>query len=297
MINLIEYLIAGVSLGVVYALIALGFVVIFKATGVLNFAHGSLLFIGAYIVGRYHEALSFVGAVVVACAVVGLLAYLINRFLCQRVGGPEAAVALAIMTIGVDIVLMTEMTRRLGSLTLSMGDPWGNRVLDVGGIYVPVTRLAALVVAGVILGLFFLALQRTGWGLAMRASAADAHTATLMGIRPRRVASSAWILAGVFAALAGVFLAVYPTPGLTVEIGSQALVAFPAAVLGGMDSTAGALVGGVSIGVAMALAQGYASHLAFLGQGFYQVVPYLVLLVVLLWRPNGLFGSKELHRV
>lgn len=297
MINLIEYLISGVSLGVVYALIALGFVVIFKATGVLNFAHGSLLFIGAYIVGRYHDQLTFLGAVAVACAVVGLLAYLINRFLCQRVGGPEAAVPLAIMTIGVDIVLMTEMTRRLGSLTLGMGDPWGNRVLDLGGIYVPVTRLAALVVAGTILGLFFLALQRTGWGLAMRASAADAHTATLMGVRPRRVASSAWILAGVLAALAGVFLAVYPTPGLTVEIGSQALVAFPAAVLGGMDSTAGALVGGVSIGVAMALAQGYASHLGFLGQGFYQVVPYLVLLVVLLWRPNGLFGSKELHRV
>lgn len=292
-----EYLIAGASLGVVYALIALGFVVIFKATGALNFAHGSLLFIGAYTVGTLHDDIGFVPAVAVAGLMVGVVAFAIERWMCRRLSGPEAHVPLAIMTIGIDIVLVTEMTRRLGTRILGMGDPWGNHVMQVGGLHVPQSRLAALVAAGIILTIFFFALQRTNWGLAMRASAADPHTAALMGIRPHRVASSAWVLAGLFAVVAAIFLTTYPTPGLTVDIGAQALAAFPAAVLGGMDSPFGALVGGVSIGVATMMVQGYAGDVAWLGQGFYQLVPYLILLMVLLWRPNGLFGSKELRRV
>jgi branched-chain amino acid transport system permease protein len=118
-----------------------------------------------------------------------------------------------------------------------------------------------------------------------------------MGIRLGRVSAVAWVVGGVLAAVAGLFLVGSPTPGVTPAVGAVALRAFPAAILGGLDSTGGALVGGLLIGVAESLATGYQDQLAFLGRGFGAVVPYIVMIIVLLVRPSGLFGTRELTRV
>jgi branched-chain amino acid transport system permease protein len=152
-------------------------------------------------------------------------------------------------------------------------------------------------VAGVLIVAFFVAFKYSSWGVAMRASAEDGEAAALMGIRQGRVSALAWIVAGVLAAVAALFLVGAPTPGVSAAAYTVALRAFPAAILGGLDSTGGALVGGLLIGITEAMAAGYQEQLSFLGRGFGEVAPYVVMIVVLLVRPSGLFGTKELTRV
>jgi branched-chain amino acid transport system permease protein len=118
-----------------------------------------------------------------------------------------------------------------------------------------------------------------------------------MGIRLTRVSAGAWAVGGALAAIGGAFFVSFPASGVSNVTGLLALSAIPVAVLGGLDSTAGAVVGGLLIGVAQTMASGYQDEIAFLGRGLSNVVPYIVLFVILLWRPSGLFGTRELTRV
>jgi branched-chain amino acid transport system permease protein len=292
----IELLISGVSLGFVYALIALGFVVIFKATRVVNFAHGSILLLGAYVVARTQDSLGFVPAVLVGIASAAVVALVVEVVILRRARFASTD-TLTIITIGVDILLATELTRRIGSKVLSIGDPWRDHVVHVGSFSVPSARVAAAVVAVIVLGAFLAALKWTDWGIAVRSAAEDGEAAALMGIRLGRVAAGAWAVAGALAALGGVFFTTFPTPGVDASVGLTALTAFPAAILGGLDSIAGAVVGGLIIGVVATMTAGYQDELAFLGRGLGNVAPYVVMVIVLLWRPSGLFGTRELTRV
>jgi branched-chain amino acid transport system permease protein len=147
---------------------------------------------------------------------------------------------------------------------------------------VPQTRVAAAVVAVVLMGLFWVAFTRSSWGVAMRSAASDPEAAALMGIRLGRVAAGAWALAGALAAIGGAFFTSFPAPGVDNATGLLALTAIPAAVLGGLATT---------------FAAGYQDEISFLGRGLSQVVPYIALLLVLLWRPSGLFGTREIRRV
>ncbi|ROO90406.1 amino acid/amide ABC transporter membrane protein 1 (HAAT family) [Actinocorallia herbida] len=295
MTRLIELLINGLSLGSVYALIALGFVVIFRATEVVNFAHASLLLLGGYVTAVLHEDLGFVGALVVGVLAAAAAGALIELVLLRRAKARRDVVAIA--TIGIDIVLMAELSRRLGTSVMSLGDPWQDRVVVLGGVTIAQTRIAALVVAAVLIGLFLLAFKYTPWGVSMRAVAEDAETSALMGIRLGRISMSAWAVAGALAAVAAVFITAFPTPGLDRTSSLAALKAFPAAILGGLDSVTGALVGGLLIGVTEALVGGYQNDLTFLGRGLGDVAPYVVMIAILLVRPSGLFGTREVSRV
>ncbi len=214
----------------------------------------------------------------------------------RRYRGSDHSV-LAIVTIGVDILLITELTRRMGTDVLALGDPWGNEVVHIGGITLAQTRIAAFLAAGLLITVFLLAFRYTSWGVSMRAAAENPQTAALMGIKLGRVSLAAWAVAGALAAVAALFLTVFPTPGLERATSLAALKAFPAAILGGLDSTTGALAGGLIVGVTEALATGYQSDLSFLGRGIGDLAPYLVMVAVLLIRPAGLFGTKELARV
>jgi len=296
MTKFVELMIQGVSLGFIYALIALGFVVIFKATEVVNFAHGSLVLLGGYVVGVSHQRFGFWLALLFGIAATAIGALLIEVVLIRRLRG-RGANSLAILTIGVDIILLTELTRRIGSQVLSTGDPWGSKLITVAGFTVPQSRIAAIVVALVLMGLFFAAYKFSSWGVATRATAEDSEAAALMGIRLGRVSMLSWVIAGVLAATAAIFLVAFPTPGLTNTTGLVAFRAFPAAILGGLDSTGGALAGGIVVGLAETLTSGYEDKMPFLGGGFGSIMPYIVMILVLLWRPSGLFGTKEIARV
>ncbi|KAF4410251.1 branched-chain amino acid ABC transporter permease, partial [Streptomyces lycii] len=280
-----EIVLNGLALGSVYALVALGFVIIFKASGVMNFGHGSLLLLGGYLTAVLHEPLGFAAALAVAVTATAATAAAIERVLLRRTD-PHAAHTLTIITIGVDIVLMTDLARRIGGDLLGLGDPWGDATLHLGPVTVAQSRIASVVVAVVVIGAVFAVFRFTPWGLSLRAAAEDREAAALMGIRLERIRMLAWCLAGALAALAAVFLAAFPAPGLERTTGQIALKAFPAAVLGGMTSPAGALVGALVIGVTEAVCAGYQTQLSALGPGFGQVAPYAVMVLVLMVRPN-----------
>jgi branched-chain amino acid transport system permease protein len=293
-----ELLVSGLSLGCIYALIAMGFVIVFKATNVVNFAHASVLMLGAYLVAKWHGSLGFFGAVLAAAAACAVVAALIDvvlvRPLRRRRGGIDA---LAILTIGVNIVLATVLTRQVGTDILPTGAPWGSDTATFLGITVPQTRIAAAIVAIALMGAFYAAFKYSDWGVAMRSTAADPETAALMGIRLSRVAAGAWAVSGFLAAIAGAFFTSFPASGVSTTTYLLALTAIPAAVLGGLDSITGAVVGGLVIGVSITFTAGYQDELSFLGRGLSDVIPYVVLLLVLLWRPSGLFGTREISRV
>jgi branched-chain amino acid transport system permease protein len=294
----LQLFVSGVSLGSIYALIALGFVIIFKATEVVNFAGGALVVVGTYFTARFHNDnhlnfwLAALGGVMVAVAV----AVFVERVLVRPLRG-RSVISIAVLTIGVDIILRTEINRRIGVNIAFTGDPWGSNVLRIGDITIAQTRVAAMIASLALIVVFFVWFKRSDMGVAMRAAAEDVGAAELMGIRPGRVSLVAWAIAGALAAVAGVFLVGAPSAGLDQLTAFTALRAFPAAILGGLDSTGGAVVGGIVIGLSEVLTQGYQSNLTFLGRGFHETMPYVVMIIVLLVRPTGLFGTRAVSRV
>jgi branched-chain amino acid transport system permease protein len=295
-IQFLSLVLNGISLGAMYALIALGFVIIFKATEVVSFTQGSVLLLGAYAVVRFSALWGFWLGALAGVALTAVVALIIERLIINPLRGAPL-ISLAIVTIGVDIILLTDLTRRIGSDILNVPHPWASKVFRIGQVGISLNRALAIVVAVVLIGLFFLAFKYSPWGVAMRAAAEDGEAAALMGIPLGRVSMTTWIVAGALTAVAAIFLVGSPTPGVTPAVYTVALSAFPAAILGGLDSTGGALVGGVLIGLSESLAAGYQSNLLFLGRGFSAVVPYIVMIVILLVRPSGLFGTRELTRV
>ncbi len=296
MTQFLSLLFNGISLGALYALIALGFVIIFKSSEVVSFTHGSLLLLGAYSIARLSDTIGFLPAVIFGLAITAAAALIVERLIINRLRGAPV-ISLAIVTIGVDIIILTELTRRLGSDILNVPHPWGGESFRIGDVGISQNRLVATIVAGILIAAFFVAFKYSSWGVAMRASAEDGETAALMGIRQGRVSAVSWVVAGVLAGVAALFLVGAPTPGVSPSAYAVALRAFPAAILGGLDSTGGALVGGLLIGLAESFAAGYQEQILFLGRGFGEVVPYVVMIAVLLVRPSGLFGTKELTRV
>lgn len=286
----------GLSIGAVYALIALGIVIIYKASGVVTFMHGSLVLLGAFVTARLNADTSFWVAAAggVACTVV--LALVVEWQVIRRLEG-KPVMSLAIATIGADLLLLTVLVEEIGPDVLNVRHPWGGGTISIVGTGVSDNRVIALVVALALAGLFFAVFRYTSWGIAMRAASEDGETASMMGIRLGGVSAVTWGAAGGLAAVAGIFLVGSPTPGVTPSLAVLALSAFPAAILGGLDSVSGALVGGLVIGVAESLAVGYDEQLSFLGRGFGDLVPFVVMIAVLLVRPSGLFGTKELARV
>lgn len=291
----VQQLVLGVSLGAIYALIALGFTTIFQGTRVFNLAQGTVMLLGVLVAARLAPDTGFWLAALAGLAV-GAVAALVIWALTLAARG-STHLTMTILTMGVQVVLISELTRRIGSDFLTTEDPWGNGVWHLAGIGVPQARIWAVVVTAVLVAAFFWALRSTPWGAAMRAASADPVTAELLGISERRVACVAWLIGGALAVVAGIFLAAAPNPGLDYTAHLVALSAIPAVVIGGLDSSEGAVVGGLLVGVVQGLVTGYSSHYAFLGADIGAVTPYILMVVVLLVKPHGLFGSREVTRV
>ncbi len=292
----LELLFLGLSLGTIYAVIALGFVVVFKATRIVNLAHGSILLFGAFLLTEIHEPLGFWLGLVVTLGATVLLALLVELLVMRPARGLDDG-ALATLTIGVDILLLTELTRRIGASVPDNGAPWASDVVTIGGIDMPLARLIGSGVVLVLLIALALAFRYTDWGISMRAAAADGPTASLMGISLNRVGLYAWGMAGLAAGLGGLFLSSYPSPGVTPTLGITALAAIPAWVIGGFDSLPGAVIGGLVVGVIYAFVTGYGDQLKFLGDDFGSTAPYVAMLLLLVVRPHGLLGRKDIVRV
>ena len=300
--------VSGLSLGTIYALLAMGFVIIFKATQVVNFAHGALATVGAFITagvavelnfpGRFldvHPLLGWSISVVTALVLSALMGMLLERvFLRPMVG--EDLFSVAIVTLGMNVILMTIVTDYIGPDPRSMADPWGDEVADLGFVIIAHTEIAQFVVA-VALVLLVAAFFRSRTGIAMRATAFDQEAARAQGIKVGAIFAIAWAIGAVLATVGGIFGSVYPRRvGVYSDTALLAFRAFPAIILGGLDSVVGAVVGGLSVGVAEALAGSYLNHPWF-GTGFSGIVPYLLMVGVLFIRPYGIFGTEEIRRV
>ncbi|WCT05750.1 branched-chain amino acid ABC transporter permease [Rhodococcus qingshengii] len=294
--RLLELLLLGISLGSIYAVIALGFVVVFKATRIVNLAHGSILLFGAYVLSQLHGPLGFWLGLLAALTATVAVALLVELLVMRPARGLDDG-ALATLTIGVDILMLTELTRRIGGSIPDNGAPWASRVVTIAGLDLPLARVIATAVVLVLLAALAFAFRYTDWGISMRAAAADGPTASLMGISLNRIGLYAWGMAGLAAGFGGLFLSSYPSAGVTATLGITALAAIPAWVIGGFDSLPGAVVGGLIVGVIYSLATGYSEHLAFLGDDFGSVAPYVAMLLLLIVRPHGLLGRKDIVRV
>lgn len=293
--RLLQLLVLGVSLGAIYGLIALSFVTIFKGTRVFNLAQGGVMLAGIYVVAQLSDPLGFWAAAAVGIAAAALLSVLMQRIVALAPRGNH--LVLTILTVGLEVILAAELSRLIGTRILTVGDPWGDQTVSIFGATIPVARVWALVACLVLIGLFFLVFNRTRFGIRMHASAADPETAALMGISQRNVAISSWAIGGALAAVAGLFLAMFPNPGLEHTAHLLAFNAIPAVIIGGLDSSEGAIFGGLIVGVSQTLVTGFSSSLGFLGEGIGDITPYLVMILFLLIRPSGLFGTKERLRV
>lgn len=295
----IQLVFAGVALGCIYALIGLGFSIIFKASEVINFAQGELLLVGAYVVsaGVFEWHLPFLLALLLGIVITVLIGLLFERFILRRMIG-QPVFTILMITIGLDTVLRTSVIVGFGSKTIPSASPFGiNSGFDAGGIHFSSGNLWTIGITILLCIALFYFFRFTRYGLAMRATALDQEAALAVGINIRRVYALAWGIAAAVATLGGVFLAIGKF-AIDPTLGNIALLAFPAIILGGIDSVSGAVVGGIVIGLAFDLTAGYESHVAgILGASIHEITPYLLMILVLLIRPYGLFGTRKVERI
>lgn len=296
MITLLEALAEGLGRGSAYALIGLGFVIIYKSSNVISFAQPGFMIAGVVLVTYLVQVpwLGFWGALVVGALLIGLLALGVERTVIRPMVG-RPVFAIAIITIGLDIVLRTVAHAYLGHNVRHVHDPWGLKRFEIGPVAVQQRHVAAVVAAAILVALLFAFFRYTRTGLAMRAAALDQEVALANGVSVGGVFALSWALAGILAAVAGVFA----VSGTSVDNNAWlvALYALPVIILGGLDSLEGAVVAGLVIGVLQAVAARYPDHLAFLGDNPSVIVPWLVMVLVLILRPYGLFGTREVERV
>ncbi|HEY8471804.1 MAG TPA: branched-chain amino acid ABC transporter permease [Natronosporangium sp.] len=286
----------GLGRGSVYALIALGFVIIYKSSKVISFAQPGFMIAGVVLVTYLVQVswLGFWGAMLLGAALTALLALGIERAVIRPMIG-RPIFAIAIITIGIDIIIRTVAHAYIGPLVRHVDDPWGRDLIQFGPIRMEQRHLAAVVTAAILVTLLFLFFRYTRMGLAMRAVAEDQEAALAQGVSVGAVFATSWALAGGLAAIAGTFAAA----GVSVDntFWPIALYALPVIILGGLDSLPGAVVAGLAIGVLRALADAYPDSLTWLGSNPSVIVPWLVMVLVLILRPYGLFGTREVERV
>ncbi len=308
----VSALVVGLGQGGVYALVAVSFVIIFRATGVLNFAQPSLLILGAFATSVFavDMGVPFWLAVLLAMAVLSAFAIGVERIAIRpMVGRPPFSAA--IVTVGLFIILLILAFRLFDSHPRTVNDPWqlnswclgGEQIVTewsvicMGGAQVPHNAVARFVIAMLVIGLLGWWLARSKIGLAMRATAFDQEVALAQGINVGRMFSISWGISGAMVALAG---ALFASNGAVIQATDAlfTLVALPAIIIGGLDSLKGAVIGGLVVGISMSLTKAFQPlHAPWLGTNFELVVPYLIMLVVLLIRPYGLYGTKEVQRV
>lgn len=296
--ELILSLVRGLGVGSTYALLAVGFVIIYRATDVVNFAQPALMILGAYYTSWYVHSigLPFPVAVVSAMITMALIAAVCERIALRPMVG-EPPFSAAMVTVGVFFVLFTVAARLIGTNVITMGDPWGLSRVEVLGFSVFQINLAQIVICMGAIAAVGIFLKRSRVGLAMRATALDQEVALAQGVNVGRMFGLSWAISGALAALAGMLIGT-SAGGVTALTALVALKALPVIILGGLDSIQGSVYAGLLIGVAESLTRTYQPGVApFLGANFDVVVPYVIMVLVLMVRPYGMFGTREVQRV
>ena len=286
----LQLTVSGLSTGMIYALAAAGFVVIYKASDVINFAQGDFLLFGTYLIffAVAQTGLPWSLGVLVTVLLAVAVALAIERLVLRPLIG-EPIISMIMVTIGLSSVLRAAVNAIWGPAPRSFESflPAGDVVL--GPVVLSAGRLLSIPIALGVLAALWLFFRHTRDGIAMRAIADDQQAALSMGISIPRVFGVAWGLAAASAAIGGIMLA--SIVGVSPNVTSIGLRVFPVVILGGLDSIRGAVIGGAIIGLLEVYTGGYVGH------GLSLVVPYVVLVLVLMIRPYGLFGKEIIERV
>ncbi|MGQ9654959.1 MAG: branched-chain amino acid ABC transporter permease [Thermodesulfobacteriota bacterium] len=288
----IKLFVNGLSIGFLYALSALGFVMIFKSSSVLNFAHGQLLAMGAFIFLVLSAWLNLPIAISFVLTLAGsfALGFVIERFFLRPLIG-EALIQVIMLTVGLAAMFKGLMLFVFGGNLHNYPEflPEGLS-LRWGAVYIPSVYVAAFIIGLLFLGVFGFFFKYSSQGIYMRSVADNQPAALSLGVHVRRVFALSWAIAAMVAAMSGIVLGIMN--GINVhELSAIGLKVFPVVILGGLDSIGGAILGGVIIGLLETFTGGY------LSTSLREVIPYIVLVLILLVRPYGLFGLVEIERV
>ncbi|MES2534265.1 MAG: branched-chain amino acid ABC transporter permease [Pseudomonadota bacterium] len=286
----IELTVSGIAIGAIYGLMAMAFALVYKSTGLLNFAQGELGMLIAYLSWSISLAVgsntwTLLASALVSSVVLGLL---IERFIMRRMLG-QPAFSAVLVTVGIGVMITSVVLMVWGGEQRSIEIAHANDIVTIGGVRMRMSQLAVIAVLLAALAATSIFFKYSRFGIAMRAVAADQRTARLMGISPARVQSVAWAVSSVLAGLAGLFFAV--SFELSPTLFTLGLKAFPATVFGGLDAVVGSGASGLFIGVVENLVGGY------LSPQLKEIAGFIMILVILMVRPFGLFGQKDIERV
>ena len=284
----------GISIGMLYALIALGFVLVYKATEALNFAQGEFVMLSGYIAAALLTAkgMPVIGAIIGTIAIMIGFSFALERVVLRPLlGRPIVAVIMA--TIGLAAILRGLPPLTFGAETRAVPLPIGDDPLVIGPATVPPIQAIGFVVTLIFLGGFTWFFRKSRTGVALRAVAENQQVAAAMGINVERYFALAWAMAGIASAVSGIVWG--NMLGVDVQLALVGLKVFPVVILGGLDLIAGAVVGGLTVGVVESLTAGYVDP--YVGGGTKDFAPYLLMIVALMFRPYGLFGKRKIERV
>jgi branched-chain amino acid transport system permease protein len=289
---LLHVVLSGIAVGCIYALVALGFVLIYKATETVNFAQGEMMMLGAFAGFALVQlcGVPYLPAVVISVILVGCIGVAIERIAIRPIlGQPQFSVLM--LTIGLGYVARgaVTLTPALGADTHVLATPYKGQILHLGGVALGMDQLVVIAATAVLCALLYAMFRFTKIGIAMQASSQNQLAAYYMGIPVRGLNGLVWGLSAGVAAIAGLLLA--PLTFVHVNMGFLGLKAFPAAVIGGFGSLPGAIVGGITIGLVEAFAGFY------LPEGAKDIAAYVVVLLMLMIKPTGIFGETQRKKV
>ena len=288
--RILQLVVNGAASGCIYGLIALGFVLIYKATEMVNFAQGDIMMLGGFVafslIANFHLPY-WVGGIL-AILITGAFGYALDALILRRViGQPQFAVVM--LTLGLGFIFRAAAGITWGYDSVGFNTPFTNKTVNVGGLVLGEDNLSILVGTVILCAVLYLFFSKTRLGVAMQAASQNQLAAYYMGIPVRTIFSLIWAISAGTACLAGILLS--PVSMIDVNMGFLGIKAFAAAVIGGFGSIPGALVGGVIVGIVEQFA-GYK-----LPAGFQEVTSNVVLLLMLFVRPQGLFAERMGKRV
>jgi branched-chain amino acid transport system permease protein len=291
--EIIQTILSGIAIGCIYGIVALGLVLIFKATEVVNLAQGEMMVLGAFIAFSLVTFLEFPywAALLITIIALGFLGMILERVILRSLIGQPTFI-LFILTIGLGVFIrnFVSMVPGWGTDTYGFPTPFTNKIINYGKLVVSWEHLSVILMTLALIIILFAFFRFTRMGISIRAASQNQLAAVYMGISVNRVFSLTWIISGALGGIGGVLLS--PITFVHMNMGlSMGLKAFPAAVLGGFRSIPGAMVGGIIIGVTESLAGLY------LPIGWKDVAAWIILILVLILRPEGLFGIQEKKKV
>jgi branched-chain amino acid transport system permease protein len=292
----LQLVISGLVIGSIYAAVALGFVIIYKATRVVNFAQGELLMVGAYVCFAFlvQMHVPFWAALLLTILFGMVLALFIERLILRPMIG-EPIISIIMVTIGLSLVLRSLVSAVWGTEIL-VYEPklFPQEMVEIAGLPISLEFVWCFVLSVVLLAVFSVFFKYSKAGVAMRATAFNQQVAQSMGISVKHIFALSWVISAVVSGIGGVLIG--NINGINSSLYHFGLKVFPATILGGLDSILGAALGGMIIGILENLSDGFAKTYLSLS-GVKEVAPYVFLVIILMIKPYGLFGTKEIERV